>query len=87
MEQRVEWGPAPGEVGSWITDAPEEAEVRRGHALVQGWRLAGMRLLLCVVPVLHRAAGTGEGTIVVSTSRISHSPAVERSQGSTGSIA
>lgn len=59
VEQRAEWGPAPGEVGSWIMEASEEQEVRRGRAPVQGWRRVGAWLLLCVVPVLHRAAGTG----------------------------
>lgn len=40
-------------------EASEEQEVRRGRAPVQGWSRVGAWLLLCVVPVLHRAAGIG----------------------------
>lgn len=54
---------------------------------LQGWRLRGAWQVPLVVPVLRRAAGTGEGTAAVSTSRISWSLAGERGQGSTGSIA
>lgn len=56
------------------------AEVRGGRAL-------GAWQVLLVVPILHRTAGTGEGTTVVTTPRTSWSLAGWRDQGSTGSIA
>lgn len=89
--QRVGWAPALGVVGSWITYAPGEPEVKGGRALVQGclqgWRLPAVWQVPLVVPVLCRGAGTSEGTIAVSTSRTSWSLARERGWGSTGSIA
>lgn len=40
-----------------------------GAELEQLWRLLGAWLVPLMVPVLHKVAGTGEGTIAVSTLR------------------